>query len=234
MPPRANRSVLSLEGAALADRAFSARRARLDFDLRRGEIAMVHVDDDSEASAVVDLCTGFVSPLSGHVRFLGVDWATRTRPQRLHRRRRIGVVLQTEVWPAQMTIMDSILLARLYHFDRPRAELVAEATELARLFGLPGLPADRREATSRQALLRAGCVRGFLGWPDLVLVQDQLLDRAAELAAPMAQAVSALSVRGGAVLWITAGLAPQAAQFLEPEQVYRLGDHGLIPMRRQR
>jgi predicted ABC-type transport system involved in lysophospholipase L1 biosynthesis ATPase subunit len=232
MPPRLARTVLALEAAALTERSISGSPAHLDLDLRRGEVGMIHVDDDSEASAMVDLCVGLAMPASGRVRFLGVDWATRTRPQRLHRRRRVGVVAQTEVWPAQMTIMESILLAPLYHSDRSRDELIAEATGLARLFGLPGLPAEPREATRRQALLRAGCVRGFLGSPDLVLVHDQLLDRTSELAIPMAQAVSMTRARGGAVLWLTAGMVSPAAQHIEADLVYRLGDAGLIRMRR--
>ena len=166
------------------------------------------------------------------MRFLGVDWATRARTEQLRRRRRVGVVVQTEVWPSQMTVMDSMLLAQLHHSDRERDDVVAEATELARLFGLPGLPAERPEATRRQALLRAGCVRGFLGAPDLVLVHDQLLDRTSELAVPMAQAISATSARGGAVLWVSASGAVPAAQFVEADQIHRLGDAGLVRMRR--
>jgi len=234
MPPRLARTVLSLEAAALTERSMSGSPALLDLELRRGEVALVHVDDDTEAHAMVDLCVGLTAPASGHVRFLGVDWATRTRPERLRRRRRVGVVVQTEVWPSQITIMDSILLAQLHHSERSRDELLAAATRLARLFGLPGLPVERRDATRRQALLRAGCVRGFLGAPDLVLVHDQLLDRTSELAVPMAQAISAIRARGGAVLWVSASTnaAVPATQFVEADQVHRLSDAGLVRMRR--
>jgi phospholipid/cholesterol/gamma-HCH transport system ATP-binding protein len=232
MPPRALRTVLGLEAAVLTQRSLSGSPAQLDLDLRRGEVAMIHVDDDTEASAVVDLCVGLAPPPSGHVRFMGIDWATRTRPQRLRRRRRVGVVAHTDVWPPQMTIMDSLLLAPLYHSDRTRDELIADAIGLARLFGLPGLPAERRESTRPQALLRAGCVRGFLGSPDLVLVHDQLLDRTAELAVPMAQAIAAVRARGGVALWLTAATTSLAAQHVEPDQVYRLGETSLIRMRR--
>jgi phospholipid/cholesterol/gamma-HCH transport system ATP-binding protein len=131
-----------------------------------------------------------------------------------------------------MTIMDAILLAPLYHSDRSRDEVVAEATGLARLFGLPGLPADRRETTSRRVLVRAGCVRGFLGSPDLVLMQDRLLDHAPELAAPLAQAISASCARGAAVLWITSSMASPASRFVEADHAYRLADTGLARMRR--
>src|SRR5258708_13491065 len=153
MPPRPARTVLTLEAAALTERSFSGSPAQIDLDVRRGEVGLILVDDDSEASAMVDLCVGLAVPAKGHVRFLGVDWATRTRPQRLHRRRRVGVVAHTDVWPAQMTIMDSILLAPLYHSDRSRDELLAEATGLARLFGLPALPPDHREPTPPHAPL---------------------------------------------------------------------------------
>src|SRR5260221_1918983 len=97
MPPRPARTVLSLEAAALTDRPISGSPALLDLDLRRGEVAIVHVDDDSEALAMVDLCVGLNAPASGHLRFLGVDWATRTRPDRLHPRRRVGRVVPTQV-----------------------------------------------------------------------------------------------------------------------------------------
>ena len=232
MALRPARSVLTLEGATFGAQPLSFNTAALDLDLPRGEVAVVHVDDDDDAIALVDLCSGLAAPASGHVRFLGVDWATRTPHERLRRRRRIGAVVQTEIWPSHMTIMDSILLARLYHYDRSREEAVADATALARLFGLPGLPTDRRELLPVQALVRAACVRGFIGSPDLVMVHDALLDRMSELAVPMAQAIGAARRRGGAVLWVTASDVSRAAEFIEPDHVLRLGDHGLVRVRR--
>jgi phospholipid/cholesterol/gamma-HCH transport system ATP-binding protein len=197
-------------------------------------VALVQVDDEADAAALVDLCVGLIDPHTGHVRFLGVDWTARTPRERMYRRRRIGAVLQTEVWPAHMTVLDAVLVAGTYHFDRPSAELIDHATELARLFGLPGLPTGRRETTPRRALVRAACVRGFLGSPDLIVVHDQALEQAPDLAVPMAQAISAARDRGAAVLWITASLAAQAAQFVEPEQLLRLSEHGLTRGRRSR
>jgi len=85
-----------------------------------------------------------------------------------------------------------------------------------------------------RALVRAACVRGFLGSPDLIVVQDQVLDQSSELAVPMAQAISAACDRGATVLWITASLATQAAQFVQPNHAFRLDDHGLTRVRRSR
>lgn len=234
MAPRPSRPVLSLHGVTLADRQFSTHTARLDLDLPHGEVALVQVEDEHDAGLLVDLCLGLSDPGAGQVRFLGVDWTSRTPRERFYRRRRIGTVAQTDVWPSHMTVLEAVLVPRAYHDERPQAEVVADATELARLFGLPGLPTGRRETTPPRALVRAACVRGFLGSPDLVVVQDQALDQASELAVPMAQAIAAACDRGATVLWITASLAAQAAQFVQPDNVYRLGDHGLARVRRQR
>jgi phospholipid/cholesterol/gamma-HCH transport system ATP-binding protein len=228
------RSVLSLQGVTLAERQSSAMPARLDLELPRGAVVLVQVDDETDATALVDLCMGLADPAAGNVRFLGIDWTTSTPRERLARRRRIGAVVQADVWPAHMEVLEAVLMARLYHFDQPREAVIGDATQLARLFGLPGLPVGRRETTPSRALVRAACVRGFLGSPDLIVVHDQTLDQTSELAVPMAQAVSAACHRGGTVLWITASLAAQAAQFIEPDQLFRLADSGLVRARRPR
>jgi len=146
----------------------------------------------------------------------------------------IGAIVQAGVWPTHMTVLEAVLMARFYHFNRPPAEAIADATALARLFGLPGLPVGRSETTPLRALIRAACVRGFLGSPDLIVVQDHLLDQTSELAVPMAQAISAARDRGATVLWITASLAAQAVQFVQADHLFRLGDSGLVPVRRSR
>lgn len=234
MPARTARSVLSFQGVSLIERQLSAKPTRLDLELLRGTLTLVQVDDEADASTLVDLCMGLADPPEGHVRFLGSDWQARSPHDRLVRRRRIGTVVQTHVWPSHMTVLESVLVSRFYHFDRPRSEVIADATMLARLFGLPGLPAGRRETTPRRALVRAACVRGFLGAPDLIVVQDQSLEATAELAVPMAQAIAAAQDRGGTILWITESLAAEAARFAQADQVFRLGDQGLIRVRRPR
>ena len=228
------RSVLSLQGATPAERRFSATPTRLDLELPRGAVALLQVDDEADAAALVDLCLGLSDPRAGRVRFLGVDWTTRNPRERLTRRRRIGAIVQTAVWPTHMTVLEAVLLARFYHFKRPPAEVIADATTLARLFGLPGLPVGRSETTPLRALIRAACVRGFLGSPDLIVVHDQMLDQSAGLAVPMAQAISAACDRGATVLWITTNLGARAAEFVHTNHVLRLGDAGLVPARRSR
>ena len=229
-----SRSVLSLQGVIPAERRLSATPTRLDLELPRGAVALLQVDDEADAAALIDLCVGLSDPGAGRVRFLGVDWTTRNPRERLARRRRIGAIVQAGVWPTHMTVLEAVLMARFYHFNRPPAEVIADATALARLFGLPGLPVGRSETTPLRALIRAACVRGFLGSPDLIVVQDQMLDQSAGLAVPMAQAISAACDRGATVLWITTNLGARAAEFVHANHVLRLGDAGLVPARRSR
>lgn len=229
----AARSVLSLQGATLGERQLSTAPTRIDLELPRGTATLVQVDDEVDAGSLVDLCVGLVAPAEGAVRFLGVDWQTRTPRERLNRRRRIGTVVQTHVWPAHMTVLEAVVVARIYHFSRPHDEVITEATALARLFGLPGLPVGRRESIPRRALIRAACVRGFIGAPDLIVVQDQALEGTTDLAVPMAQAIAEARDRGATVLWIVESLAAEAVRFVQAEQVFRLGDRGLVRVRRR-
>src|SRR5260370_9072779 len=142
-----SRSVLSLQGCTPAERRFSATRTRRDLELPRGAVALLQVDDEADASALVDLCVGRSDPGAGRVRFLGVDWTTRNPRERLTRRRRIGAIVQAAVWPSHMTVLEAVLGARFYHFNRPPPDLIPHATALPPRFRLPGPPARRTDTT---------------------------------------------------------------------------------------
>jgi phospholipid/cholesterol/gamma-HCH transport system ATP-binding protein len=206
--------------------------ALLDLEVRRGEIVLLEVTDEEAATALVDLCLGLADPDSGEVAFLGVTWRGLTERERLDRRRMIGVVGETRVWPAHLSVAEGIVLPHLYRAEQPRDEVIAEAATLARHFGLPGLPTERRETTALRVQTRAACVRGFLGSPELTVVQDQAIDEAAELATPLAQRIAMAGERGGATLWITENLGALGARFIHPDRVFRLGDRGLLAARR--
>jgi phospholipid/cholesterol/gamma-HCH transport system ATP-binding protein len=230
--PAPSRSVLSLRQASFAEHGQSSVPALLELELLRGETVLIEVADEEAAAALVDLCLGLADPAAGEVSFLGVEWRTLAVRQRLNSRQRIGIVGETRVWPAHLSVAEGILLPRLLRMSSTRDEVIADATTLARHFGLPGLPTDRRDTTSRRTLVRAACVRGFLGTPELIVIQDAALDEAADLATPLAQAIALVRERGGTTLWITENLGSLGARFVQADRVFRLGDRGLLVVRR--
>jgi len=224
--------VLSLRQAAFFERRVAAVPVALDLELGRGQLALVEVEDEIDAGALADLCVGLTFATLGEVLFLGHDWRAQTYRENLDRRGRIGSVVQSQVWPAHLSIAQSVLMPRLYHTDHSQDEVITEATVLARRFGLPGLPVGRRETTTAGELVRAACVRAFLGTPDLVVIHDEALGQIAELGVAMAQALAAVQDRGGAALWIAESAGVPAARFVAADHVLRLGGHGLVAARR--
>jgi phospholipid/cholesterol/gamma-HCH transport system ATP-binding protein len=226
-------SVLSLHGVALTARQ-RARGDAVDFDLGHREVAIVELDEDSDAGDFTDLCLGLVEPPSGEVYCLGRAWDAESYHDRLAHRSRIGTVTDSQVWPAHMPVVQVALAPRLYHTNQTEAEAVAEATVLARHFGLPGLPNAPSEQVPLADLVRAACVRAFLGAPEFVLIADPVLESLADLGTPLAQAIGAVQDRGGAVLWLRSARSAPAARYVTADQVWRLDDRGLTRARSPR
>jgi phospholipid/cholesterol/gamma-HCH transport system ATP-binding protein len=133
-----------------------------------------------------------------------------------------------------MPVAQVALAPQLYHTTQTEAQAIAEATVLARRFGLPGLPTAPSEQVPLADLVRAACVRAFLGAPEFVLIADPALESMADLGTPIAQAIGAVHDRGGAVLWLRKSRNAPAARYVTADQVWRLGDRGLTRDRRPR
>lgn len=226
-------SVLSLRGVALAARQ-RARADTVDFDLAHREVAVVELDEDSDAGGFIDLCLGLTEPPSGEVYCLGRAWNAESYHDRLAHRSRIGTLVDSQVWPAHMPVAQIALAPLLYHTTQTEAKAVAEATILARRFGLPGLPTEPSEHVPLADLVRAACVRAFLGAPEFVLIADLALESMVDLGTPIAQAIGAVHDRGGAVLWLLHARNAPAARYVTPDHVWRLDDRGLTRARRPR
>ena len=231
MEPQA--SVLSLRGVALTVRR-RARADTVDFDLAHREVAVVELDEDSDTGGFIDLCLGLVEPPSGEVYCLGRAWGAQSYHDRLAHRSRIGTLVDSQVWPAHMPVAQVALAPQLYHTSQTEAEAVAEATILARRFGLPGLPAAPSEQVPLADLVRAACVRAFLGAPEFVVIADPVLESIAELGTPLAQAIGTVHDRGGAVLWLLNARNAPAARYVTADHVWRLDDRGFTRARRPR
>ena len=70
-------------------------------------------------------------------------------------------MVDSQIWPAHMPVAQVALAPQLYHTDQAEAEALAEATILARRFGLPGLPIAPSEQVPLGDLVRAAVRAGL-------------------------------------------------------------------------
>ena len=87
-------------------------------------------------------------------------------------RGRIGRVFEGECWRSDLYVGPNITAARQLNSRRALQEIEEEAIQLRRVFGLPELPGVRSARLRWQDLLKAACVRAFLGAPDLILLEN--------------------------------------------------------------
>lgn len=179
--------------------------ATFDLSVMSGEFALIEAKDPLLAAEFTDLCCGLLTIRKGSVRFLGRDWATSADEIAAAMRGRIGRVYGPESWIGSLSADANILWSQLHHTRRSESVLREAAADVSRRFGLPGLPLDRPAALSDTDLLRAGCVRAFVGEPQLVILANGELDEIADLRSALLNAITAMRHRQAACLWLTDG-----------------------------
>jgi phospholipid/cholesterol/gamma-HCH transport system ATP-binding protein len=173
----------------------------IDLTVRAGELVVVDPGDEQHEEALADLVCGLLAPARGDVRFLGRAWPELSADQAHALRGRIGQVIRRGAWLPHLSLLDNVLLAQRHHTRRPYPQLCVEAARWAAWFGLPGVPTGRPDETPPDILLRASCVRAFLGRPALVVIEDVGAELHTALLAPLINAMRILRDRDCAVLW---------------------------------
>lgn len=191
--------------------------------LRPSELVCVRVGGRVGRFVLADVAEGLLAPEEGVVEFLGEDWRALPPDRAARARARIGRVFESHGWLSNLDMDENITLPQRVHARRPPAEILAEAEALARSFGLPGLPPVRPSTMNGSELRRCEWVRAFAGHPDLVLLEDPLLEAGAEYRPALLAAVRALRARGGAGLWIASlqGLSSDVSE-LEPTRIFQV------------
>jgi len=223
--------VLEMVGASPAAPAGALSSAVFDLHLMAGECVLIDAQEAAQASAFADFSCGILPPSRGAVRFIGHDWARASEEYAAALRGRIGRLYGPNSWIPFMDSDTNILLPQLHHTRRSEPELREAATQLACRFGLPGLPTVRPEELSRDDLLRAACVRAFLGEPRLLIIEDALLERTPELAIPVLNALAAAKVRQAASIWLSCGDLLDDHRCLPVATRFRLTSRGLVQVR---
>jgi phospholipid/cholesterol/gamma-HCH transport system ATP-binding protein len=216
--------VLALSNVIAADDRLPDRR--LDLALAAGEFALIEVPGRRRAAAFADLCAGLVPLAQGAVSVLGRDWTKLPAEQADALRGRIGRLFAVPFRADTRDVAARVLLARLHHTRTPEAELRAEAAVLAVRFGLPGLPAGPARLLSDADLLRAACVRAFLGQSRLIILELPLSAQEDDILSACLSLGAQARGAGAAGMWLA---APRPAQRPPPGAPHRLrlGDAGL-------
>jgi phospholipid/cholesterol/gamma-HCH transport system ATP-binding protein len=176
---------------------------RVHFDLQSGELALVRLSNLHQTAAFADTFSGLREPTKGKIRFLGRDWQDVSTDTANAMRGKIGRVFSSGNWLDGFTICDNVLLPQSHHTRTPKDDLLRDAANLAKHFGLPGLPSGYPTEYARADLRKAACVRAFLGKPLLLLLEDPTYGIYPEILAPLVNAVRRARNRGAAVFWMT-------------------------------
>jgi phospholipid/cholesterol/gamma-HCH transport system ATP-binding protein len=193
---------------------------------------LIQAHEPTQAVEFADLCCGLMPLRSGSVCFLGNDWASTPQEQVSALRGRIGQVCGANSWVKFLTADANILLQQLHHTRLPVELLRDRAAELSRAFGLPGLPMARPEELRFEDLVRAACVRAFLGEPRLVILKSEELDLVPDLGPALLNAVTAMRDRQAATIWLMPSHAVWNDQSVPATMRLRLTDHGLVASRK--
>jgi phospholipid/cholesterol/gamma-HCH transport system ATP-binding protein len=124
-----------------------------------------------------------------------------------------------------------VLLGQMHHTRIPEAELRERASVLALRFSLPGLPSGPARLLSEPDLLRAACVRAFLGDPRLLMLELPLAAQQDDLLPALLSAGAEARGRGAAVVWLAALSPAMRDPSIRPTQRLRLTDVGMAPVR---
>jgi phospholipid/cholesterol/gamma-HCH transport system ATP-binding protein len=225
-------AVLELAAARAIGGPDDAPAPTLSLRLGRGDLVLVQTYNPVRSSWFADLCCGLVPLADGAVHFLGRDWARLPRDYTAALRGRIGRTFNDGGWMEFVDVLNNILLPQLHHTRRDLGALRAEALALAAEFGLPGLPLSRPQNVSPADLVRAACVRAFLGEPALLVLENPLQNRFRDLLPPLLAAVAAARGRGAAIVWLTDGELTWRDRLVTADYRLRLTEHGLMPPRR--
>jgi phospholipid/cholesterol/gamma-HCH transport system ATP-binding protein len=223
--------ILQINDAAPEPGAVDLPLIPFALELVAGELALIEARNPLWASEFADLCSGLIPLAHGSVRFLGRDWAPLSEILAAALRGRIGRIHGFGAWIGFIGVDRNILLPQLHHSRRSADALLEEAAELARFFGLPGLPLVRPEALAPSDLARAAAVRAFLGEPRLVLLENPVQGQFTDLVPPLLNALAAARDRGAAAIWLTGNDLIWNDRSFPATQRLRLTERGLTALR---
>jgi phospholipid/cholesterol/gamma-HCH transport system ATP-binding protein len=185
------------------DSMFDSPLWDVTFTLSRGELLLIRLESGRFRLPLADLAAGVLEPGQGTVEFLGDNWFRISPDYSSTQRGKIGRVFEDHGWISNLDIGENITLAQRHHSNRSDSDIEEEATNLAKMFGLPGLPHRALAGTRREDLRRSAFIRAFIGNPALIILERPTRDIFPGIMPPLMNAIRAARDRGSAVIWTT-------------------------------
>ena len=173
------------------------------FTLSKGELLLIRLERGRFRLSLADLAAGVLEPGQGTVEFLGENWLRMSPDYSSTQRGKIGRVFEDHGWISNLDIGENITLAQRHHSNRSDSDIEEEANNLARMFGLPGLPQQALAGTQLEDLKRSALIRAFLGNSALIILERPTRNLFPGIMPPLMNAIRAARNRGSAVIWTT-------------------------------
>ena len=173
------------------------------FTLSQGELLLIRLERGRFRLPLADLAAGVLEPGQGTVEFLGENWLRMSPDYSSTQRGKIGRVFEDHGWISNLDIGENITLAQRHHSTRSDSDIEEEATHLARMFGLPGLPHHPVAGMHREDLRRSELIRAFIGTSVLIILERPTRNIFPGIMPPLMNAIRAARDRGSAVIWTT-------------------------------
>jgi branched-chain amino acid transport system ATP-binding protein len=145
--------------------------AGVDFHLDRGEVVGLIGPNGAGKTTLFNLISGAITPTSGVTRFKGED-ITRLKPNEICKRG-IARTFQLVKLFSDMTVLENVLLARLFH--KPKCaldEAIRQCQELLDFVGLLGLEGVLAKELTVAKQKRLEVARALATSPELLLLDE--------------------------------------------------------------
>lgn len=224
-------TILDLDAARSRELVGTAADAVLNLQVRPGDFVLIDARDPDLGRSFADLCSGLIAPDAGRITFMGQVWQSLPHDYANALRGRIGRIFAGNSWIHYLDAATNIMLPQLHHTRRDPTQLRAEATDLCRHFGLPGLPIGPISTLSAADLVRAGFVRAILGEPMLLLLESPVQGLYTDAIPMLLNCIAEARDRGAAAIWMSRSKLVWGDRSFPVTQRLRLGYHGLLPVR---
>ena len=137
-------------------------------------------------------------------------------------RSQIGRVFRGKAWISNLSVLENITLARVFHSGHSRAGIHAELESVMHDAGLDGIPSCRPHELSEADSQVCQWIRAFLGPRRLVLLEDPAGGVPDDRLEGLGRLTRRCVEMGGAVAWVTSRDGTWKSLSIKPSRIASL------------